>query len=127
MKNLVFGLGAIILFIFNVNAQEKQDLDQIGEFKWGSIIISFNEEIVEYKFKSINQLSEEIEEVIKEIDFNSLQSVKETCGVKMEVKVEIYIGVTKIVISEIISTNCTNEALIGVSKRLKAVLLAAIG
>lgn len=127
MKNVIFGLATIILFIFNANAQDKQNLDQKGDFKYGSIIISFNKETTEYKFKSLDDLSEEIEEIIKEIDLNSIENVKGICEVEIEVKLEIEIGVTKIEVSEIITTNGMEETLTLVKKRLKAVLLAVIG
>ena len=33
MKNVLFGLIAIVVFVFNANAQEKSDVNQKADFK----------------------------------------------------------------------------------------------
>ena len=124
MKNSLLGLIAIVLFSFNTKAQGKSDFNQKSEFIHGSVITSFNKEIIEYKFKSLDELNEGLDEIVEEFDFNGFE--KETsCEMKIEIKLELTSGVTKILISEIIRTSCGNESRSAATKRLKTMLLAA--
>jgi hypothetical protein len=63
--------------------------------------------------------------IINEIDFNNYDVKKESCEVLIELKLEIAFGVTKIVLSEIIKTNCTEATTSEAARKLKAMLLAA--
>ena len=54
MKNLLFGLIAIVSFVFNGIAQEKSDLNQKADFQSASLITIYEKEITEYKFLSLN-------------------------------------------------------------------------
>src|SRR4051812_28478784 len=103
-KNVAFAL-AVILFISNTNAQGISDSGQKSDFKCGSIIISLNNEITEYQFKSQDDLSREVESIIKDLDFNS-ESVKKKCEVKIEIRIEISVESTTIILTETIMTNC---------------------
>ena len=121
MKKVLFGFIALILFVLTGNAQEQND------FKCGSLITSFNKEVIKYNFKSIDDLKEQIEVIIKEFDFTTTENKKEICKITIELKLELTIGVTTLILSEIITTNCAEETKTLVTKRLKAMLLAAIG
>lgn len=125
MRNELLSLGTIVLFVFIGNAQEKNDLNQKHEFKCGSIITSHNNEVIEYKFKSLDNLSEEIEEIIKEFDFNNSENIKDVCEIMIELKLEIVIGVTTVLISETIKTNCGTEAKKLTVGKLKAMIIVA--
>lgn len=123
MKNGLLCIIAMVLILFDVNAQEKQRIDQQCDFKQGSIVIVYKNECIEYKFKSLDDLNEQIETIINEIDFSTIKN--ESCEVQLELKLEIAFDVINIQLSELIKTNCKGIALETAAKRLKAMLLAA--
>lgn len=125
MKNEVFSLFGIVLFVFIGNAQEKSDSTQQFDFKCGSIITSHNKEVIEYKFKSLDDLDKEIEAIIKEFDFDNSEKNKDVCEIVIELNLEIELGVTTILLSETIKTKCKPETTAMVIKRLKAMIIAA--
>lgn len=124
MRKPLFGLIAIVSFVFNGNAQEKRDINQKADFKSASLITTYEKEVTEYKFLSLEELNEEADQIIQEFDFsNSGNNKQNTCEIAIEIKIEVVFGVTRGIVSGIIITNCseaTNE-----TKRLKAMLLAA--
>jgi hypothetical protein len=125
MKNLLFGLIAIISFVFNGIAQEKSDLNQKSEFKSASLITIYEKEITEYKFLSLNELNEEADQIIREFDFNNAEINKQnTCEITIEIKVEIVIGAARGQMSGLIITNSVDVQ--SATKRLKAMILAAV-
>ncbi|MDN3678587.1 hypothetical protein QWY90_14825 [Flavobacterium paronense] len=124
MKNLVFGLIAIVFFVFNGIAQEKSDLNQKAEFRSASLITTYEKEVTEYKFLSLAELNEEADQIIQEFDFDNSQNTKQnTCEITIEIKVEVTIGISKAFVSGLI-TSCCNDAASS-AKRLKAMLLMA--
>ncbi len=124
MKNLLFGLIAIISFVLNANAQEKSDENQRADFKSASLITTYEKEITEYKFLSLIELNEEADQIIKEFDFSNSQNTKQnSCEITIEIKVEVSIGVAKANFSGLIITSCIEAA--DATKRLKAMLLVA--
>ena len=125
MKNVLWGLMVMVTFHLEAKAQEKQTIDQQCDFKQCSIVISFNKEKIDYKFKSLDDMHEQIEVIINEIDFNNYDVKKESCEVLIELKLEIAFGVTKIVLSELLKTNCTEATTSEAARKLKAMLLAA--
>lgn len=125
MRKGLFTLFGVVLFVFTAHAQEKEDATQEFEFKCGSIITSYNNEVIEYKFKSLDSLNEQIEEIIKEFDFNNSKKDKDVCEIVIELKLEIEKGVTTILLSETIKTNCVAEATETAIKKLKAMVIAA--
>jgi hypothetical protein len=125
MKNLLFGLIAIVSFVFNGIAQEKSDLNQKSEFKSASLITIYEKEITEYKFLSLNELNEEADQIIREFDFNNAEINKQnTCEITIEIKVEIVIGAARGQMSGLIITNSVDVQ--SATKRLKAMILAAV-
>lgn len=125
MKKSLLVLMIMVAFLFEAKAQEKLPKDQQYDFKQCSIVISFNKEKTEYNFKSLDDVNEQIEVIINEIDFNEIDLKKENCEVLIELKLEIAFGVTKIALSEIIRTNCTEATTSEAARKLKAMLLAA--
>jgi len=123
---ILFSLFTVVLFVFTGLAQEKSDL-KLSYLKSGSITTTFNKEVIEYKFKSLEDLSIQLEEIIKEIDFNNSENKKEFCKIMIELKLEIAIGVTTLLMSETIITNCEDESAIIAIEKFKAMLTAAIG
>jgi hypothetical protein len=122
MKRGLFGLLAIVLFVQIGNAQEENDLDEKCDFKCGSIITTFNKETIEYKFRLQDDLSQEVEEIINEFDLSSSENIKDVCEIMIELKIEIGIGVTTILISEKIKASCENEARAMIAKKLKTLI-----
>ncbi|UPT72165.1 MAG: hypothetical protein M0D53_07915 [Flavobacterium sp. JAD_PAG50586_2] len=122
MKNALFGFISIVLFSLSSEAQENE-FDRKFEFISGSVITTFNKEIIEYKFKSLEELNESLDEITKEFDFDSSEKGK-MCEMKMEIKVELVSGTTKILVSEIVNTSCDNELLSAAANRLKSIALA---
>ncbi|WP_396155956.1 hypothetical protein [Flavobacterium sp.] len=125
MKNVLLGLMVMVTFLFEAKAQEKQTIDQQCDFKSGSIVVSFNKERIEYKFTSLDDLNEQVDEISKEIDFADFTNKKEVCEIIVELKLEIAIGATRIRLSEIIKTNCTEATTSEAARKLKAMLVAA--
>ena len=125
MKNLLFGLIAIVTFIFNGIAQEKSDAIQKVEFKNASLITTCKKEITEYKFLSLTELNEEVEQIIQELDLSNFPKTKQNaCEVTVEIKVEVAIGAAKGLMSGLITVNCVDSET--VAKRLKEMILAAV-
>jgi hypothetical protein len=114
----------MITFLFEAKSQEKQTKDQQCDFKSGSIVVTFNKERIEYKFASLEDLNEHVDEINKEIDFTNFNNKKEVCEVILELQLEIAIGATRIQLSEIIQTNCKDEAIALAVRKLKAMLQA---
>jgi hypothetical protein len=125
MKYVSLGLIVIVTFLFVSMVQEKRAKAQQCDFKSGSIVVSFNKERIEYKFTSLDDLNEQVDEISKEIDFADFTNKKEVCEVIVELKLEIAIGATRIRLSEIINTNCKEEATALAVRKLKAMLVAA--
>lgn len=126
MKNVLLNSIVIVLFVIVGNAQEKE-IQQEFDFKSGSITTFFNKEVIEYQFKSLDDLGEGIMEIIKGVDIYNSENKKESCEVIFELKLEIVKEKATILISEKITANCEeihNEAIV---KRLKTLLLAATG
>lgn len=122
MKGLFFSV-IIILFAFNLNAQKKEDID----FKSASILTSYNKEVVEYKFRSLDDLSLGIDEIIEVFDFKSKEKEKEKkegCDITVMIKVELSLGVASVILSESITTLCTDENIGIATKKLKRILIA---
>jgi hypothetical protein len=124
MKRVLFVLIALILFAFIGSAQGKNDFDNKPVFKSGSIITSFNKEVIEYKFKFFDDLNEEIKEIIGDFDFSISEKRKEVCEIAIEIKIEIDMGDSIMLLSEKIISNCTEEILAIVIKRLKVLSIA---
>lgn len=120
MKKTLLGLIAIVLFSLNGNAQQNGS-DQRFEFIYGSVITTFNKEIIEYRFKSLEELNGSLDEITKDFDFDKKEKA---CEIKIEVKIELTSGKTKILISEVINTSCDNESLSAATNRLKSMTLA---
>lgn len=124
MKKAILGLIAIVLVVFNGTAQEKNDINQKALFESASLITSFDKEITEYKFLSLIELNEEVEQIINEFDFSNSGNTKQnTCEITIQIKIEVTIGVAKGLFSGSIISSCT-DAVVS-TKRLKAMLLAA--
>ena len=122
MKNVLFGLIAIVSFVFNAGAQEKSDVNQKADFQSASLITTYEKEITEYKFLSLIELNEEADQIIQEFDFSNSKSTKQnTCEITIEIKVEVSIGAVKGLMSGLIITNCSEAA--AATKRLKSMLL----
>ena len=122
MKNVLYGLIAIVSFVFNAGAQEKSDVNQKAYFQSASLITTYEKEITEYKFLSLIELNEEADQIIQEFDFSNSQSTKQnTCEITIEIKVEVSIGTVKGLMSGLIISNCSEAA--AATKRLKSMLL----
>ena len=124
MKYISLCFIVMITFLFEAKSQEKQTKDQQCDFKSGSIVVTFNKERIEYKFASLEDLNEHVDEINKEIDFTNFNNKKEVCEVILELQLEIAIGATRIQLSEIIQTNCKDEAIALAVRKLKAMLQA---
>lgn len=122
MKDLLLGFIVIGLFSLNGEAQENS-FNKKAEFIYGSITTTFNQEVIEYKFKSLEELDQGVEEVIKDFDFDNPEKGK-ACEMKIEIKVTLTSGKAKILISEIIDTSCDNESLAVAANRLTSMALA---
>jgi hypothetical protein len=119
-KKAVFGSIVIFLFGFIGHAQEGEDLNQKYDFKYGSLITKYKNEVTEYKYGSFDDLKDGIDEVVQGFDF-SLEN--EQCEVTIELKLELANGAANILVSESISTNCEKSSAIEAIKRLKTFLI----
>lgn len=125
MRKGLFSLFGVVVFVFMVNAQGQNDTTQQYDFKCGSIVTSHNNEVIEYKFKSLDDLNEQIEVIIKEFNFNNSEKNKDVCELVVELKLEMELGVNTILLTEAIKTNCGKEITEMAIKRLKAMVIAA--
>ena len=124
MKNLLFGLIAIVLFASEGNAQEKSGVNQKADFKSASLITSYEKEVTEYKFLSLLELNEEADQIIQEFDFSNSEKTKQNaCELTIEIKIELTIGASRGLISGLIITSCAEAE--AATKLLKAMVLAA--
>lgn len=123
MKSLLFGLVAIVFFQFKGIAQERNDHNQKAEFESATLITTYESEIVEYKFLSLVELNEEVEQIIQGLDENCQNKMQRTCEVRIEIKVEVTIGSIKGLMSGLVIT--TYAEAIDATKRLKAMLVVA--
>jgi len=106
---------------FKINAQEKQDFD----FKSASIITSYNKEVVEYKFKSFDDLDLGLNGIIDELDFDGKEKERKTnCEMTITIRLELLFGVTTGLTSESITTSCTDENAGLAARKLKKILVA---
>lgn len=120
MKGLFFRI-IIVLFVVKLNAQRREDFD----FKSASLLTSYNKEVVEYKFKSLDDLSLGIDEIIEEFDFKGKEKEKkEGCDITLIIKVELSFGDASVVLSESITTLCTDQNIGIATKKLKRILIA---
>lgn len=124
MKKPLFGLLAIVSFVFNGVAQEKSDINQKVDFKSASLITTYEKEVTEYKFLSLEELNQEVDQIIQEFNFSNSENNKQnTCEITIEIKVEVAFGATRGLVSGLIITGCSDPTT--ATKRLKAMLLAA--
>ena len=124
MKNVLFGIIAVVTFVFNEIAQEKNDINQKAEFKSASLITTYKNEVTEYKFLSLAELNEEADQIMQELIFSDSQNTnKHPCEITIEIQIEITIGAIKGLVCGLIITNCADAA--NATKKLKAMLLAA--
>ncbi|MDI1316740.1 hypothetical protein [Flavobacterium sp.] len=120
MKDFLFRLLSV-LSVINLNAQEREEV----YFGSASILTSYNKEVVEYKFKSLADLNLGLDEIIEEFDFKGKKiEKKEGCDITLMIRVEMSLGVASVVLSESITTLCTDENLGIVTKKLKRILTA---
>lgn len=122
MKNIFFSLLALLLFVFIGRAQGEESY-----FRSGSIVTSFDKEITEYKFQSLDDLNEELEEIINELGSDKRRKVKENCEILIELRLEFGIGATKVSILEKIINNCEDSASTASIEFFKRIINAAIG
>jgi hypothetical protein len=124
MKATSLSLIALFLVGFAGYAQDKEAIKYGYDFKSGSIITSYNKEIIEYKFQSVSDLAEGIDEVIKGIDFNDPENEKQECLITIELKLEAGLGISKALISEVIKTNCFDVSSEVELQKLKELIIA---
>jgi hypothetical protein len=122
MKNSLLVLIGIALFSLRCNAQGKEFKQEL-EFVCGSVLTTFNQEIIEYKFKSLEELNEGIEEITGEFDFEDSKKEKH-CEIKIEIRIELISGIKIFLVSEIVNTSCDKELLSAAANRLKSIALA---
>lgn len=121
MKRALYTL--IGVFCFQSISFAQNDKEVKDDFISGSIITSFNQEIIEYKFKSLDDMNLGIDEIVNEFELASAEKKKnKEDNVLFEVKVELLANFEKTVISKSITTGRTNEALVMVIKRFKTLL-----
>lgn len=122
-NKILFVLITVLLFFFIGNAQE--NLDEKSDFIRGSVITSLNKEVIEYKFRSFEDLNQGIVDIVKDFDCASNENLKQGSELVIEIKLEIAIGITSILLTEIIKSKCSDKIEALVLKRLKAISVAA--
>ncbi len=126
MKKLLFGLIATIMFGFVGNAQSENNFSQKSEFKSASFTTKFNNETVNYYFKTLNEFNEGTEGVFQSFDFQNSEAGKllgDKCEVTITVIIEVSIGVATGTMSGSVTTTCADAD--AAARRLKAMLLSA--
>src|SRR6476620_1405492 len=124
MKRIRFQLAAIILVVFNGMAQEVKGMDNSPSgFKCGAITTHFENEIIEYNFRSLEDLAEGINEIIQE--FNFKRDRNKDCLIKIEIRIELNQGGAGLEILESVTTSCCDEALVATGEKLRKILAVA--
>ena len=124
MKNVLFGIIAFVTFAFNGIAQDKKEISLKTDFKSASLITTYENEVTEYKFLSLAELNEEVDQIMQELIFTDSQNTnKRPCEITIEIQIEITIGATRGLLCGLIITNCDDAT--DATKKLKAMLLAA--
>ena len=124
MKNASFAIIAFVTFAFNGSAQVEKKVSLKTDFKSASLITTYENEVTEYKFLSLAELNEEVDQIMQELIFGDSQNTnKRPCEITVEIQIEITIGVIKGLLCGIIITNCGNTS--EATMKLKAMLLAA--
>ena len=88
MKKLVFGLIATVMISFIGSAQNENNFSQKSEFKSASFTTKFNNETVNYNFKTLNEFNEGSEGVFQSFNFQNSESGK-LQGDKCEVTITV--------------------------------------
>ncbi|MGC4040755.1 MAG: hypothetical protein QM710_08245 [Flavobacterium sp.] len=123
MKKKLFAI-MIFCFQFMGLAQEKKGLNAKDAFISGSIITSLNEETIQYKFKSLDDLNTEMDEIINEFGLENESKKKNDDQIVFKVEVELLSGLEKTNISKSITASRKNESLVMVIQRFRTMLLA---
>ena len=124
MKNALGVIIAFLTYACNGVAQEKKEINLKTDFKSASLITTYQNEVTEYKFLSLEELNEETDQIMQElISSDSQDTNKRNCEITIEIQIEITIGTIKGLVCGIIITNCADTT--DATKKLKAMLLAA--
>jgi hypothetical protein len=122
MKRVLFSSVAVVLFVFMGNAQEARDGSQKYDFKCGSLITKYRKEVTEYKYSSMEDLREGVDEIFQDFDFSD-DKEKEKCELTIELKLELTTGLSVVSRSESITSDCTNKFATEAVKWFKSILI----
>ncbi|MGV3695902.1 MAG: hypothetical protein ACO1NP_02310 [Flavobacterium sp.] len=118
----MFNLFALTFCMFTSNAQSKTDLKRTKEFNSASITTVLNEETIEYKFGSLEDLDEGFDKSIEGLACkHHLSKESSGCQVIIKVNIDFSVGYTRVSMSEVITTMCT-ESLEEIIKRFKTMV-----
>ncbi|WP_264519882.1 hypothetical protein [Flavobacterium sp. N1994] len=89
MKNFVFRIMALLLFSFNSYPQDKDYIEKKGRIELVYLSISSENEVVKYKFDSIRDLQENLEELLEECTLNEEKNKKLNSKIAIEFSLTI--------------------------------------
>lgn len=116
----------LALSVINVNAQNKADSEAEYSLNHVSITTSFKDENIEYKFKSLEELNDEIVGIIEDLDLDKSRSINDACEIAIALKLEMFFGAATVEIKEKVISNCKDKTSKAVVETLKRVIAATV-
>jgi hypothetical protein len=104
MKNFVFGIIATLLFSFNSYPQDKESAEKNERIELVYLSISSENEVVKYKFDSIRDLLENIEELLEESTLIEEKNKKKNSKISVEISLTISNGDISTIYKDSITT-----------------------
>lgn len=120
MKNLLYGLIAMVLFSFNGNAQDAPKEQRESVF----MSVKSDNELIKYKFNSIKDLEENSDEILDDITVNAKNDKQDKSEITIELSITVNTGISETTLTASLTTTNVNIALD--VKKLRAKLIAAI-
>lgn len=126
MKNLIFGLIAILFIGIPSQAQNKETLTEKAIVQSISLVSKTNTDKVAYQFKSLADFDEGLEIILKEdaLVNTETQCNADKCEVSPEVSVTMPVGLASVTVTASAPVGCAEIA--ATVTRLRKMLIASI-
>ncbi|WP_353088787.1 hypothetical protein [Flavobacterium sp.] len=126
MKNLIFGLIAILFIGIPSQAQNRETMTEKAIVESISLISKTNTEKVAYQFKSLAEFDEGLEIILKEGTLVNTETQRnaDKCEVSLEVSVTMSVGLASVTVTASATVGCAEVA--ATVTRLRKMLIASI-
>lgn len=126
MKNLIFGLIAILFIGIPSQAQNRETMTEKAIVESISLISKTNTEKVAYQFKSLAEFDEGLEIILKEGTLVNTETQRnaDKCEVSLEVSVTMSVGLASVTVTASATVGCAEVG--ATVTRLRKMLIASI-